>query len=56
MLIKNFVKNKIFLKLDFNFKDKIINQNSLQKFGHSIHYCNLYIDKNVLKYKMSKTN
>ncbi len=46
-----FSKNKIFLKLDFNFKDKIINQYSLQKFGHSIHYCNLYIDKqNINEY------
>tara|TARA_Y100001970_G_scaffold33872_1_gene42092 strand:- start:7520 stop:8560 length:1041 start_codon:yes stop_codon:yes gene_type:complete len=46
-----FSKNKIFLKLDFNFKDKIINQNTSHKFGQSIHYCNLYIDeKNINEY------
>ena len=37
--------------MDFNLKDKIITQNRLQNFGHSIHYCNLYIDeKNINEY------
>ena len=46
-----FSKNRIFLKLDFNFKDRIISQNTLQKFGQSIHYCDLYIDKkNINEY------
>ncbi len=46
-----FSNNKIFLKLNFNFKDKIITQNTSQKFGQSIHYCNLCIDeKNINEY------
>ncbi len=46
-----FSKNKIYLKLTLNLKDKIIYQNTLEKFGHSIHYCNLCIDeKNINHY------
>ncbi|MDC0057790.1 hypothetical protein OAJ21_01170 [Pelagibacteraceae bacterium] len=46
-----FSNNKIFLDLDINFKNKIINQTSNQKFGSSIHYCNLYInDKKISEY------
>jgi len=40
-----FSKNKVRLKLTLNLKDKMINQLTLEKFGHSIHYCNLYIDE-----------
>ena len=44
-------KNKIFLKLTLNLKNKIINQHTLEKFGQSIHYCNLQIgEKNINDY------
>ena len=42
---QKFSKNKIFLKLSLNLKNRIINQKTFEKFGHSIHYCNLHIDE-----------
>jgi len=42
---QRFSKNRVFLKLNLSLKDKTISQNTLEKFGHSIHYCNLYIDE-----------
>ena len=42
---QNFLNNKRYLNLNINMSEKLIKQTSLEKFGESIHYCNLYINE-----------
>jgi len=42
---QEFSNSKRFLNLNVNINNKIISQISSQKFGDSIHYCNLYIEE-----------